>query len=132
QLPVIVHCRDAFEDFFPILDEEYRGPGVLHCFTGTLAEAKEVLARGWMLSLSGIVTFKKSEALREVAQIVPLEQLLVETDATFLAPQRHRGKRNEPAYLSETIALIAAIKGLSPAHIAQQTRLNAQQLFRIP
>jgi TatD DNase family protein len=97
-LPVVIHCRDAFADFFQILDEEYvGGKGVLHCFTGTLDEAKEVVKRGFYLSLSGIVTFKKSVALQEVAAFVPLENLLIETDAPYLAPQSKRGKMNEPA-----------------------------------
>ncbi len=80
-------------------------PGVLHCFTGTLSEAEEVLKRGWYLSLSGIITFKKSEELREVAKLVPLDRLLIETDAPYLAPQSKRGKPNEPAFLPETAAV---------------------------
>lgn len=103
-LPVVIHCREAFADFFRILDEEYlvngkHAPGVLHCFTGTVAEAREVIERDWYLSLSGIVTFKRSDELREVAKIVPLEQLLIETDTPYLAPQSKRGKINEPSYL---------------------------------
>lgn len=136
QLPVVIHCRDAFHDFFEILDAEYRigsrhGPGVLHCFTGTIAEAKEVIKRGWYLSLSGIVTYKKSETLRDVAKIVPIDQLLIETDAPYLAPQTHRGKRNEPCYLLETAQLIADIKGISLEELANATSDNAKTLFNI-
>jgi len=134
KLPVIIHCREAFDDFFRILDEEYQpngqhAPGVLHCFTGTVEEAKEVLARGWFLSLSGIVTFKKSDELREVARITPLNQLLIETDTPYLAPQSHRGKPNQPAYIVETAACIAEEKGLSLQEVASATKENAAQFF---
>lgn len=129
-LPVVIHCRDAFSDFFEILDQEYPSTkGVLHCFTGTVAEAKEVLKRGWYLSLSGIVTFKKSTELQEVAKIVPLEQLLIETDTPYLAPQTHRGKRNEPAFVADTAAFIAEIKGIPFELLAEKTSLNCQTLF---
>lgn len=136
-LPVIIHCRDAFNDFFEILDQEYKahgawGPGVLHCFTGTAAEAEQVIKRGWYLSLSGIVTFKKSGALREVAKMTPLDQLLIETDAPYLAPQSHRGKTNEPTFLPHTAEEIAAVKGLSLAEVADMTTKNAKQLFSLP
>lgn len=131
-LPVVIHCRDSFTDFFEIIDAEYQNaPGVLHCFTGTLQEAKEVIKRGWYLSLSGIVTFKKSEELREVAKLTPLDQLLIETDTPYLAPQSHRGKRNEPAYLPETAQLIADLKGISLDELAQATVANAKSFFRI-
>jgi TatD DNase family protein len=106
-------------------------PGVLHCFTGTVQEAEEVIKRGWHLSLSGIVTFKKSDTLREVAKIVPLEQLLIETDTPYLAPQSHRGKRNEPAYLIETAAFIAETCGISIDRLASATKQNAETLFSV-
>ncbi|ADI37484.1 uncharacterized deoxyribonuclease yabD [Waddlia chondrophila 2032/99] len=135
-LPVVIHCRDAFADFFEILDAEYRvdgqhAPGVLHCFTGTMQEAEAVLEKGWFLSLSGIVTFKKSEELREVAKIVPLEQLVIETDTPYLAPQKHRGKRNEPSYLPETAQYIADIKGISLEELSLATYNNAKTLFKL-
>jgi TatD DNase family protein len=137
QLPVIIHCREAFSDFFEILDTEYQingrhAPGVLHCFTGTMAEAEEVLKRGWMLSLSGIVTFKKSIELQEVAREVPLSQLLIETDAPYLAPQKHRGEQNEPAFLAETAQFIASLKKISFEELAMKSAQNACQLFKIP
>lgn len=133
RLPVVIHCREAFEDFFKILDVEYgRAPGVLHCFTGTVAEAAQVIERGWYLSLSGIVTFKKSEELRQVAKMVPLEQLLIETDTPYLAPQKYRGKQNEPSYLPETASLIASVRGISVDEVASMTAANARRLFRLP
>lgn len=135
QLPIVIHCREAFADLFSILDVDYQiggrcGPAILHCFTGTLAEAEGVLQRGMYLSLSGIVTYKKSEALRDVAKIVPLDQLLIETDAPYLAPQSRRGKVNEPAYITETAEIIARVKGLKTTDIAQATYANASRLFR--
>ena len=137
KLPVIIHCREAFEDLFSILDREYKigathAAGVLHCFTGNLEEAKQVLDRGWYLSLSGIVTFKKSLELQEVAKIVPLHQLLIETDTPFLAPQSKRGKPNQPAYLPEIARFIAKLKGVPVEAIAQATQKNAQALFSLP
>ncbi len=132
-LPVIIHCRDAFSDLFAILDQEYEGcRGILHCFTGTQEEANELLARNWMLSFSGIVTFKKSLALQQVAASIPLSQLLVETDAPYLAPQSKRGQINEPAYLRETVAYIAQLKGVSLEEVAQVTRENLQCLLGLP
>ena len=135
-LPVIIHCREAFSDLFQILDSDYKvggkhAPGVLHCFTGTEAEARQVLERGWYLSLSGITTFKKSSALREIAAFVPLDQLLVETDAPYLAPQTHRSKLNEPAYLREIIDTIAQAKSLDKEQVAQTTAANARRLFKL-
>lgn len=137
QLPVVIHCREAFADFFRILDEEYmvegrHAPGVLHCFTGTLEEAHQVIERNWYLSLSGIVTFKRSTELREVARMVPLDRLLIETDTPYLAPQKRRGKPNEPSYLPEVAATIAEVKGLSLEEVAQACTSNTHDLFRVP
>lgn len=134
KLPVIIHCREAFKDLFSILDEEYcpdhkHGPGVLHCFTGSIAEAEQVLERGWFLSLSGIITFKKSIELREVARLVPLDRLLIETDAPYLAPNSRRGKQNEPSYIVETASVLAALKGVTLAELAEATTKNAARLF---
>ncbi|EPP34601.1 hydrolase, TatD family protein [Chlamydia ibidis] len=116
QLPLVVHCRGAFSDFFRMLDLYYHNdsrsqPGMLHCFTGSLEEAKELISKGWYLSISGIVTFKNAEDLRNVVAEIPEEHLLIETDAPFLAPTPHRGKKNEPAYITRTIDTIGTIKG---------------------
>lgn len=130
QLPLIFHCRDAFADLFAMADREYLGaPAVLHCFTGSLAEAKSVLDRGWYLSISGIVTFKKSESLRKVAKYVPLDRLFIETDSPYLAPLSQRGKMNEPSFLPETAHAIAAVRGISPEELAQATADNAMRFF---
>lgn len=135
-LPIIIHCREAFADLFPILDAEYQqngrcAPGILHCFTGTMAEAEEVVKRGWMLSLSGIVTFKKSSTLQEVAKWVPLENLLIETDAPYLAPQKRRGKQNEPAFIVETAQFIAELKGINVERLAKATADNIEKTLRL-
>jgi TatD DNase family protein len=137
QLPVVIHCREAFQDLFSIIDSVYRldeakvAPGVLHCFTGTVAEAEGVLKRGWYLSLSGIITFKKSTDLREIIKHVPLDQLLVETDSPYLAPQSHRGQRNEPAFLPEVVQTISEIHGVDVEVVASKTARNARRLFNI-
>ena len=126
----MIHCRDAFADLIAMIDQYYaRRPGVLHCFTGTLAEAKQLVDRGWMLSFSGILTFKNSEALREAAAWAPLDRIVVETDTPYLAPQGHRGKINEPSFVIETAEALARLKGLSLEKIAQITTDNACKLF---
>lgn len=132
-LPIIFHCREAFEDLFAITDMEYpkKCKAVLHCFTGTLQEAEQVLERGWALSISGIVTYKKSDWLRQIAQIVPLSQLLIETDAPYLAPQSRRGEQNEPAFLVETASCIAREKGISVEELAQATMSNGCSFFSL-
>lgn len=129
-LPLIFHCRDAFADLFAMADGEYAGAAVLHCFTGTLQEARGVLDRGWYLSISGIATFKKSEALRAVVKYVPLDRLLVETDAPYLAPQSKRGQKNEPAYIVETYEMVAALKTISKQELIAQIEKNAYAFFR--
>lgn len=130
QLPLVFHCRDAFKDLFDLADSHYLDtPAVLHCFTGDVNEAKGVLDRGWYLSLSGIVTFKKSERLKEVAKYVPIDRLFVETDAPYLAPQKQRSKTNEPSFIKETIECIANLKGLSLEEVASHTRENARRFF---
>jgi len=132
RLPVIFHCREAFEDLFAMADEQYRDrPAVLHCFTGTKGEAKECLDRGWFISFSGIITFKKSEELREVVHYVPLDRLFIETDTPYLAPQSHRGKQNEPAFVKETAAKIAELKGVPVEQVIASTTKQIAQFFAL-
>ncbi|HEY5260193.1 MAG TPA: TatD family hydrolase [Rhabdochlamydiaceae bacterium] len=129
-LPLIIHCRDAFEDLLAMIDQYYADrPGVLHCFTGTLQEAKQLVNRGWLISFSGIITFKKSESLREVAAWAPLDRIVIETDTPYLAPQGHRGKVNEPSFIIETAQEIARLKGIPLEKVAQITADNACKLF---
>ncbi len=133
KLPIIFHCRDAFKDLFELSDHHYQGrPAVLHCFTGTLEEAKACLERGWMISISGIITFKKSTLLKEVAAYVPLDQLFIETDTPYLAPESKRGRSNEPSYIDETAKVLADVKGLSIEQVAEATSRNASQFFSFP
>lgn len=135
-LPVIIHCRNAFEDLFALLDMYYKKqgvwmPGVLHCFTGTVKEAKILVDRGWKISLSGIVTFKNSDFLREVAKWVPLSSLFLETDTPYLAPQKYRGKPNEPAYLQEIAACVALEKGIDLEEVVSKTYDNVKNFFSL-
>ena len=131
-LPLVIHTRDADEDTARILREEMaEGPfkAVLHCFTGGRALAETGIELGLYVSFSGILTFPKSEALRETAAALPLDRLLVETDAPFLAPQPHRGKRNEPAFVRHTAKVLAQVKNVSEAEIARVTTANFFTLF---
>lgn len=132
RLPIIIHCRNAFSDLFDIADQEYRdAPLLLHCFTGTEEEAQKAVERNWSLSFSGIITFKKSEALRQALKKIPLSHLLVETDTPFLAPQSKRGLPNEPSFLPETVATLAALKNISLEEAAKATFDNASRFFNI-
>ncbi len=125
-LPVAIHTREASDDTHAILREAGQGRvrGVMHCFTGTAEEARRALDLGFYLSLPGILTFPKAGALREVAAWLPADRLLVETDAPYLAPVPHRGKRNEPAFVAETIAALAALRGVANDVMAQQLLTN--------
>jgi len=132
KLPLIVHTRDAEDDTIAVLREEYaRGPfsGLIHCFTGSARLAGAALELGFSISVSGIATFKKSEVLRATLKEVPLSRLLVETDAPYLAPQPIRGKRNEPAFIVHTAAMLAQLKGIGIAELAQATTENFFRLF---
>ncbi len=133
QLPVIVHDRDAHEDTLRILAEEWDPAlgGVMHCFSGDGAFARAVMDLGFSISIAGPVTFPKADALREVVKQVPIERMLVETDAPYLAPQAFRGRRNEPAYARHTAEAVAKIKGLTLEDVARITSFNAMQLFGI-
>jgi TatD DNase family protein len=131
-LPLIVHTRDADDDTIVILREEMaRAPftGLIHCFTGTQALADAALEMGFSISVSGIATFKNSQALRDVIASVPLDRLLVETDAPYLAPVPVRGKRNEPAFVAHTADALAKLKGVSTDALAAATTDNFFRLF---
>jgi len=131
-LPLVIHCRESFSDLFKIADTEgLKSKAVLHCFTGTQIEAKEVLKRGWYISFSGIVTFKNSNELREVIEIVPLDRILIETDSPYLAPQVKRGKKNEPANVVEIAKTIAGVKNMNLDEVANITYKNAINFFLI-
>jgi len=129
-LPVIIHDRDAHRETVEMLSGlRGRMRGVVHCFSGDRAMAKKCLDMGFFISAPGTVTFEKAEELRKVVEYIPIGSLLVETDAPYLAPQPHRGKRNEPAYVVHTAAKVAEIKGLSPREVEYATSENAKSLF---
>jgi TatD DNase family protein len=132
KMPLIVHTRDAEDDTMRILREEGQGTGltgVLHCFSSSPLLAEQAIEFGFHISFSGIVTFKKSEELRDTARNVPLERLLVETDAPFLAPVPRRGQRNEPAFVVYTAAMLAELHGLTPGVLGERTTANFFRLF---
>lgn len=132
-LPVIIHMREATRDTLDILKKyEGRVKGVLHCFSEAVEVGKEAVALGYKLALGGVVTFKNARKTLEVAKWIDLEDLLVETDAPYLAPHPFRGKRNQPAYTRYVIEQIADIKGLAPQDLADITCKNAKILFGIP
>ncbi|MDP6346140.1 MAG: TatD family hydrolase, partial [Alphaproteobacteria bacterium] len=131
-LPLIVHTREADQEMADILRQEMAAGqfnGVLHCFSSERPLAEAAVELGLYISISGIVTFKKAEALRDIVRQVPLERLLVETDAPYLAPAPHRGKTNEPAYVAHTAAKLAELKGLGVADLARATTENFHRLF---
>ncbi|MCW3837986.1 TatD family hydrolase [Sphingomonas canadensis] len=132
QLPIIVHTRDAEEDTAEILrDEMGKGafPGVIHCFTASGAFADIALELGFYISISGIVTFKNARELQETAARLPIERLLIETDAPFLAPVPHRGKTGEPAFVADTCRFLAGLRGMAAEELAEATRRNFHTLF---
>jgi len=131
-LPVIIHTREAETETIEILKSDYAGAarrGVFHCFSGSRDLARRALELDFMISFSGIVTFKKAEELRAIAKEVPPDGLLIETDCPFLAPVPHRGKRNEPAYVADTARCIAEVRELAIAEVAQLTTANFASLF---
>ncbi|HXD20678.1 MAG TPA: TatD family hydrolase [Vicinamibacterales bacterium] len=132
RLPIIIHTREAEDDTFRILDEERARDtgGVFHCFTGDRAMAQRALELGFHISLAGIVTFPRALELKEVAKMVPLERLLIETDSPFLAPAPFRGKRNEPAHVVRVAETIAELRGAAPDEIGQAARANFEKLFK--
>jgi TatD DNase family protein len=130
-LPIVIHTREAADDTFRILSEEPAGEGVFHCFTGDTAMARRALDTGFHLSLAGIVTFPRSVELQEVAKMVPLDRLLIETDSPYLTPVPLRKQpRNEPAFVTHVVAAIAGLRGVAPAVVGEAARANYERLFK--
>lgn len=132
-LPVVIHCRDATEDTISILDAEgFKDyPLLWHCFGEGREEARQILDRGWHISIPGTVTFPSNHALRDAVAYIPEDRIMMETDCPYLAPMPHRGERNEPAYLAFTIQVMAEAKGMSPAELWTRCGENAIRFFRL-
>ena len=133
RLPIVIHTREAQEDTVAILKEEKAGEvgGVFHCFSGDAWLAKDALDLGFYLSFSGVITFQNATMLRDIVKTVPLDRILVETDAPYLTPVPHRGKRNEPAYVRHVADKIAELHGISVPDVEEATSQNTKRLFRI-
>ena len=125
--PISIHTREAWQDTMERLSGWTSG-GIMHCFTGDAAQARQALDLGFHLSFGGVLTFPKAEELREAARIAPEDRILVETDCPYLAPVPHRGKRNEPAFMAETVRRLAEVRGVSPERIAAATTENFERL----
>jgi TatD DNase family protein len=133
-LPIVIHCRDAELRLVEIVREVGIPPrgGVIHCFTGDAAAAREFVALGFHISFSGILTFRNAEKIRAAAPLVPDDRVMVETDAPYLAPEPYRGKRNEPAFVVKTFEALARVRGCDPATLSAQVVANTGRLFRLP
>lgn len=137
KLPIIIHCRDAYEEMLEILQDrrwrigQYLCGGVTHCFNGNWQIAQRFLELGFYISFTGVITFSKTEKLLEVVRNTPLDKIMVETDAPYLAPEPYRGRRNEPLYVRFVAKKIAEVKGLSFEEVAKKTSENAMRLFKI-
>ena len=130
--PVVIHCRESYQEILSVLNEQpaLNPPGIFHCFTGTADQAREVIGLGFCIGIGGVVTYKKS-GLDAVVSEIPLEHIVLETDAPYLAPVPHRGKRNLPAYLRLVAEKVADIKGLSLVEVARVTTDNSKRIFGV-
>lgn len=134
KLPIIIHCRDAWDDCLKLLEETWKPTGlggILHCFSSTLDDARRGIEMGFMISFAGNSTYPKAQNLRDVAKALPLENILIETDSPYLAPQPHRGKRNEPAYVAEVARILASVRDLAAEEFAARTASNFRRFFRL-
>ncbi len=131
--PLVIHCRDAYEDLLRVLGECLVPPyeGVMHCFSSDAAMMKRFLDAGFHISFAGALTYKKNQVLREACRACPLDRLLLETDGPYLAPEPRRGKRNEPAWLIETAKTAAQLHGVALEELGRRTTANAGKLFRL-
>ena len=133
-MPLVLHIRDAHDEAFEIVDAcaPRENPGIVHCFTGTPTEARGWLDRGWHVSFSGIATFPSATPVLEAARACPADRILIETDAPFLAPKPMRGRKNEPAFVSFTCAILAAARGVSAEQFAAETTANTRRVLNLP
>jgi TatD DNase family protein len=134
KLPIIIHCREAWSDCLNLIEEDWRSSGlagILHCFSSTLEDAKRGVEMGFLISFAGNSTYPKAQNLRDIAKALPLENLLIETDAPYLAPQPYRGKRNEPAYVAEVARTLASVRNLPAEEVAATTAANFRRFFHL-
>jgi TatD DNase family protein len=140
KLPIVIHCRpsegsdNAWEDCFALMQRHWTANGlggILHCFTGTWPQAQRALDMGFMISFAGNVTFPKAQQIRDAALEVPLDRMLIETDAPYLAPVPNRGKRNEPAFVKETARKLGELRGMTAEEIGQKTSRNFYNFFKL-
>jgi len=134
KLPIIIHCRDAWADCLRVIEEVWRPTGlggILHCFTSTLEDARRGMEMGFLISFAGNSTYPKTQNLRDVAKALPMENILIETDAPYLAPQGYRGTRNEPAYVAEVARMLASVRDLRAEEVAAQTAGNFRRFFHL-
>jgi TatD DNase family protein len=134
KLPIIIHCRDAWSDCLSVLEEAWKPTGlggILHCFTGSVEEAQRGLDLGFLISFTGNLTYPKAQNIRDVAKVLPLENILIETDSPYLAPQAFRGKRNEPAYVAEVAKALANVRNLGTEETAATTAGNFRRFFKL-
>jgi TatD DNase family protein len=132
--PVVIHCRDAWDDCLKILEEDWRSTGlggIFHCFTAGIPEAKRGLDMGFLISFAGNLTYPKMQSLRDVARELPLESILTETDSPFLPPQGRRGKRNEPAFVVEVAQALGNVRNLGTVEMAAVAAANFREFFRL-
>jgi TatD DNase family protein len=132
-LPIVVHSREANQETFDMIKAESDGKltGVIHCYSGSVELMKEYIKLGYYISLGGPVTFKNAKTPKEVAKVVPIDRLLVETDSPYLTPEPHRGKRNEPLYVRHVAAMIAELRGMTIEELARATSENTKRLFNL-
>ena len=134
KLPIIIHCREAWKDLTGIIEVHWKSAGmggILHCFSGSLADARRFSEWGFLISFAGTLTFKKAEDLRATAHELELSTLLVETDCPYLAPVPHRGKRNEPSFVAETARVLAGLRGMEERDLGEQVIRNFERLFHL-
>jgi TatD DNase family protein len=134
KLPIVIHCRDAWADCLRVVEEVWKPTGlggILHCFGSTLEDARRGLEMGFMISFAGNSTYPKAQNLRDIAKVLPLEKILIETDSPYLAPQPNRGKRNEPAYVAEVARILAGVRDLAAEEFAARTAENFRRFFRL-
>lgn len=131
KLPLIIHSRNAEQDVLAALAEaRFEPPVVFHCYTGNIEDAGEIFKRGYYISFSGIITFKKSQFLRDIAAMAPLDRIFTETDSPYLAPEPYRGKTNTPLWVTHVIAKVAEVRSISPAEVNQAVNENYQRIFK--